>query len=181
MLTVTFRQARDTDVAVVVDLVESAYRGERSLAGWTSEAALLGGQRTDAAEVRDAIASPGSAVLLAEAGDGPVACCRVSSHDGAVGEFGMFAVQPGLQGRGVGRRLLEEAERRALHQLGAATMRMHVLRQRSELIAWYERLGYQRTGESAPFPYGDERFGVPKRDDLEFVVLEKHLAARPGA
>jgi hypothetical protein len=53
---------------------------------------------------------------------------------------------------------------------------MTVIHLRDTLIAWYERRGYRRTGETEPFPYGDERFGIPRRDDLYFVVLEKALA-----
>ena len=53
---------------------------------------------------------------------------------------------------------------------------MTVIAQRAELIAWYERRGYARTGEARPFPYGDPRFGEPRRDDLSFLVLEKPLA-----
>ena len=54
-----------------------------------------------------------------------------------------------------------------------AALRMTVIDVRDELIAWYERRGYRRTGIRKPFPYGDTRFGVPRRDDLRFEVLEK--------
>jgi ribosomal protein S18 acetylase RimI-like enzyme len=87
----------------------------------------------------------------------------------------MFAVRPGLQGGGIGRGVLAECERIARDEWGMPAMRMTVITQRGELIAWYERRGYRRTGESKPFPYGDERFGIPKRDDLRFEVLEKSL------
>ncbi|MGZ6807861.1 MAG: hypothetical protein ACXVGG_14740, partial [Mycobacteriaceae bacterium] len=72
--------------------------------------------------------------------------------------------------------LLAEAERMALRELACSTMEMTVITQRVELIAWYERRGYRRTGQTQPFPYGDERFGVPRRPDLAFEVLSKQLA-----
>jgi GNAT superfamily N-acetyltransferase len=87
----------------------------------------------------------------------------------------MFAVVPTRQGAGIGAQLLAEAERKAVAVWQALVMEMTVIAQRSELIEWYERKGYQRTGETRPFPHGDERFGVPRRDDLEFVVLAKSL------
>jgi GNAT superfamily N-acetyltransferase len=86
--------------------------------------------------------------------------------------FGMFAVRPGLQGGGVGSALLTEVETRA-RQLGLHRVEMTVLSLRSELIAFYERRGYRQVGETRPFPHTDERFGRPRRDDLEFVVLVK--------
>jgi hypothetical protein len=52
---------------------------------------------------------------------------------------------------------------------------MTVIQVRDTLIAWYERRGYSLTGETKPFPYGDDRFGRPLRNDLHFVVLEKTL------
>jgi ribosomal protein S18 acetylase RimI-like enzyme len=88
----------------------------------------------------------------------------------------MFSVRPGRQGRGLGREILAEAERLARDDWGARTMVLTVLAQRGELIAWYERRGYRRTGESKPFPYDDVRSGIPKRPDLSFVVLAKSLA-----
>jgi ribosomal protein S18 acetylase RimI-like enzyme len=169
-----FRTARAADVPALVDLVESAYRGEPSRAGWTTEADLLAGQRTDPRMVADAIADPEAVVLLAETDGRPVACCHVERRDG-YGYFGMFAVSPGRQGGGLGRALLAEAERFARDEWGAGELRMTVIVQRADLIAWYERRGYTRTGERSPFPYGDERFGVPLRPDLAFETLAKKL------
>ena len=172
---VGFRRAGPGDVAAVVDLVESAYRGEPSRSGWTTEADLLDGQRTDPDAVAAALGDPGGLVLLAEADGALVGCCQLRSAAGA-GHFGMFAVRPGLQGRSVGSALLAHAEGVARQEWDARTMRMEVIAQRAELIAWYLRRGYRATGETAPFPYGDERFGVPRRCDLYFSVLEKPLA-----
>jgi ribosomal protein S18 acetylase RimI-like enzyme len=167
---VHFRPARLEDVDAVVDLVDSAYRGERSRAGWTTEAGLIGGQRTDATEVSELICRPGSLVLLAEQDGAVVACCHLEQRPPGTAYFGMFAVRPDRQGSGVGKIVIAEA-RRAAASLGCARMKMTVIRQRPELIAWYRRLGFEPTGETEPFPYGDERYGLPKRDDLEFVVL----------
>jgi len=171
-----FRFADEHDVPAIVGLVESAYRGEASRAGWTSEAHLLDGQRTDAGAVREAVRAPGSAMLVAEARGELVGCCQLEQRPAAEAYFGMFSVQPGRQGRGWGGEILAEAERLARVDWGAKTMVMTVLAQRGELIAWYERRGYRRTGESRPFPYGDARSGIPKRPDLSFVVLSKPLA-----
>jgi ribosomal protein S18 acetylase RimI-like enzyme len=179
----TFRFADEGDVPAVVGLVESAYRGEASLAGWTSEAHLLDGQRTDAEAISALLGAPGSVLLLAEAGGELVGCCQLERRPGGEAYFGMFSVRPGRQGQGWGGSILAEAERVARDQWGAATMAMSVLAQRPDLIAWYERRGYRRTGQTRPFPYGNERFGIPKRPDLRFAVLAKALAdgqADPG-
>jgi ribosomal protein S18 acetylase RimI-like enzyme len=87
----------------------------------------------------------------------------------------MFAVDPGQQGGGLGRAVLEEAERIARDEWGAGELRMTVIVQREDLIGWYERRGFVRTGELTAFPYGDERFGRPLRDDLAFETLTKKL------
>ena len=172
-VTLAFRLAVERDVPAIVGLVEAAYRGE---AGWTTETHLLDGQRTDAGMVRAAIRAHGSAVLVAEAGGRLVGCCQLERRPAAEVYFGMFSVRPGRQGRGLGREILAEAERLARDDWGARTMVLTVLAQRDELIAWYERRGYRRTGESKPFPYDDARSGIPKRPDLSFVVLSKPLA-----
>ncbi|MDF8266040.1 GNAT family N-acetyltransferase [Luteipulveratus flavus] len=170
----TYRDATADDVPDVVALVESAYRGEASRAGWTTEADLLEGRRTDPDGVADVIARDRSRLLLAERDGVLVACCQLE-HRGDHAYFGMFAVRPTLQGGGVGRAVIAEAERRARTDWGAADLHMTVIRQREDLIRWYERRGYRRTGEMSPFPYGDERFGIPQRDDLEFELLVKPL------
>ncbi|WP_022928744.1 GNAT family N-acetyltransferase [Patulibacter americanus] len=172
--TVPVRVAGIADLGNIVRLVESAYRGEGSRAGWTTEADLLAGQRTDPDMVRALLVSAHDAILVAGDGTEVLGCCTVSVREGRVG-FGMFAVRPGTQGGGLGRLLLGEAERYARERWAATQLEMTVIAQRAELIAWYERRGYVRTGETREFPYGDERFGRPLRDDLYLVVLEKQL------
>jgi ribosomal protein S18 acetylase RimI-like enzyme len=169
-----FRTARPAEVPALVDLVESAYRGRRARAGWTHEADLLSGQRTDAKMVGAAMRDPAGVVLVAETAGQLAACCQVQRRDGYV-YFGMFAVAPDRQGGGLGRAVLAEAERFARDEWGAGELRMTVIVQREDLIAWYLRRGYARTGELSPFPYGDERFGVPLRPDLAFETLTKKL------
>ncbi|GAA1367761.1 GNAT family N-acetyltransferase [Catellatospora chokoriensis] len=171
----TVRAAGPRDVPAIVALVESAYRGDSSRAGWTTEADILQGQRTDAEAVAAQVADPDSVVLLAERGGELQACCHLERHDGHA-YFGMFAVRPLLQGGGLGKAVIAEAERYAADEWGVPEMHMTVISVRAELIAWYERRGYARTGQTSPFPYGDERFGLPQRDDLEFELLVKKLA-----
>jgi GNAT superfamily N-acetyltransferase len=173
-VTPAFRPAEPSDVGVVVALVESAYRGETSRDGWTTEADLLAGQRTDTGEVAALIGRPGSLLLLAEVDGRLAGCCHLERRADGASHFGMFAVDPKSQGRGIGTAVLGEAKRLA-SRWGCTRMRMTVVRQREDLIAWYGRRGFEPTGETEPFPYGDERFGVPLRDDLEFVVLESSL------
>ncbi len=170
-----FRNATPLDVDAIVALVESAYRGDTSREGWTTEADLLDGRRTGADDVSDSITRPRSVILLAEQNRTLLACALVAEENGA-GYFGMFSVQPHLQGAGIGKRVLLEAERLVRDHWGLPTMRMTVIDIRDELIDFYQRRGYRRTGIIKPFPYGDARFGLPRRDDLRFEVLEKVLS-----
>ncbi|MFE3995127.1 GNAT family N-acetyltransferase [Streptomyces goshikiensis] len=169
-----FRSAVEADVPELVKLVESAYRGEASRGGWTTEADYLDGQRTDENGVRKVISAPDGVLLVVERAGELVACCQLE-HRGDHAYFGMFAVRPGLQGAGLGKEILAEAERRARETWSATEMRMTVVNVREELIAYYVRRGYRRTGELSPFPYGDARFGIPLRDDLAFELLVKPL------
>jgi ribosomal protein S18 acetylase RimI-like enzyme len=174
---VRFRTATAAEAEEVVDLIESAYRGESSRGGWTTEADLLDGQRTDIEAVREALASDQVRLLLAVSGAGEIlGCCQLERRGPDTAYFGSFAVRPGLQSKGLGRQLLAEAERRARLDWGAETMEMAVIAQRVELIGWYERRGYSLTGETRPFPYADERAGLPRRPDLHFVVMTKALS-----
>jgi ribosomal protein S18 acetylase RimI-like enzyme len=170
-----FRDATDADVDALVELIESAYRGDTSRAGWTTEADLLAGQRIDAEGVRAVIKAPNSRLLTFEREGAVAACCQLE-HRGDHAYFGMFAVSPALQGEGLGKTVIAEAERAARDDWGSTEMHMTVIVQREELIAWYERRGYRRTGRMYPFPYGDERFGIPQRDDLRFELLVKPLS-----
>ncbi|MFE3634019.1 GNAT family N-acetyltransferase [Streptomyces cellostaticus] len=170
----TFRDAGDADVDALVTLIESAYRGDASRAGWTTEADILQGQRTDPEGVLEVIKAPDSRLLTVERGGRMVACCQLE-HRGDAAYFGMFAVSPTLQGAGLGKAVIAEAERQARATWGVTEMHMTVISVREDLIAWYERRGYRRTGRTTPFPYGDERFGIPQRDDLRFELLVKPL------
>jgi ribosomal protein S18 acetylase RimI-like enzyme len=170
----TFRDATGSDVPALVALVESAYRGDASRAGWTTEADLLEGQRTDPEGVAAVVRSEESRMLLVEEDGALIACCQLE-HRGTHAYFGMFAVRPDLQGAGLGKVIIAEAERTVRAEWGADEMHMTVISAREDLIAWYERRGYRRTGRMSPFPYGDERFGIPQRDDLQFELLVKEL------
>ncbi|MEW2522605.1 GNAT family N-acetyltransferase [Actinacidiphila alni] len=170
----SFRAATPDDVPVLVGLIESAYRGAASREGWTTEADILEGQRTDAEGVLAVIEGADSRLTVVESGGETVACCQLE-HRGDHAYFGMFAVRPALQGAGLGRLVLAEAERFARDEWDVAELHMTVISVREDLIAWYVRRGYQRTGQTSPFPYGEERFGLPTRDDLEFELLTKKL------
>jgi len=185
-----FRYATEHDIPALVELVTSAYRGESSKRGWTTEADLLDGQRIDPDMLRADLAMPQSAILLAEDDDRLLACAHIvvetgdtsevagheaANGDGSAAYFGMFSVAPDAQSGGVGKVVLAEAERIAHEVYGCARMRMTVIDCREELIAYYVRRGYARTGIKKPFPYGDPRYGLPKRDDLRFEILEKNL------
>lgn len=174
-MSIDYRAATEEDIPGIVSLVESAYRGDSSRQGWTTEADLLDGQRTDAVSVAALIHMPDSQILLAFMGGQLCGCAHIEGHNG-VGYFGMFAVSPKAQGAGIGAALLAEAERIAFVDYGCITLTMTVISIRKELIDFYQRRGYLPTGATKPFPYGDERFGLPKRADLEFLVLAKNLA-----
>ncbi len=178
MSTLTFRAATPADIPALIHLVTSAYRGDASRAGWTTEADMLDGARIDAHGLQADIERPRSTVLLAERNGALVACAHVAD-EGGKGYFGMFSVDPAQQGGGIGKQVMDAAEAHAAREWGVPVMQMTVIDIRDELIAFYERRGYARTGIKKPFPYGDERFGIPKRDDLRFEVLEKPLVAQP--
>lgn len=171
----TYRIAEQADVPALVELVNSCYRGDISRSGWTTEADLIGGVRIDEQGMSALLENAATAILIAELDGALVACCELQrSVNGTY--FGMFSVQPAIQGGGLGRRVLAEAERTAAQLWGSRLMRMKVIKQRTELIAWYERRGYTSTGKTEPFPYGDPALGEPKRPDLAFVELTRELS-----
>ncbi len=170
----SFRFAKTTDIEVIVALVQSAYRGEASRAGWTTEVEFLDGQRTDPVEVGELLTRSDSRMLLAEKDGRLLACCHLEKQ-GTRCYFGMFAVVPGMQGAGLGRHTLDTAEHFARVEWGCHSMEMQVIDLRVKLIAWYERCGYRRSGIYQPFPYDNARFGLPKQPNLRFEMLCKTL------
>jgi ribosomal protein S18 acetylase RimI-like enzyme len=172
---VPIRPARPADAGALVELIRSAYRGDTSRAGWTSEADLVEGERISAGQVRAMIERSGSLMLIAETEAGIVACCQLENLGAGLTYFGTFAVSPQQQGAGLGRQLMAEAELQAVATFAARRLEMTVLAQQDKLISYYERRGFRRTGETRPFP-ADPRYARPLRDDLYFVVLVKDLA-----
>ena len=146
-----FRDATEADLEALLALVTSAYRGDASRVGWTTEADLLDGERIDRDVLLADMRQPRSRVLLAERGDELLACAHVAELGGG-GYFGMFAVRPERQGGGLGKSVLAEAERVVREEWNLPVIRMTVIDVRDELIAWYQRRGYRRTGISKPFP-----------------------------
>jgi ribosomal protein S18 acetylase RimI-like enzyme len=170
------RPAVAADADQLVELIRSAYRGTASRDGWTSEADLVAGDRIDTEAVLRIIDGAQSLLLVLAEGDEIIACCQLEDRGGKLAYFGTFAVQPNAQGGGLGRRLITDAERQASARYGSSAIEMTVLAQQDKLIAWYERLGYQRTGETRPFP-ADPVHARPLREGLHFVVLQKALAS----
>ncbi len=178
MTTITFRAATADDIPALIALINLAYRGTEGTVGWTTEADLLDGVRIDTERLQADFELPCSTFLLAERDGQLLACSNVAASHGT-GTFGTFAVDPAQQGGGIGTMMMEKAEAYAANEWGVATMQMTVIDVRYDLIAYYERRGYARTGIKKPFPYGNERVGIPKREDLQFEVLEKALATKP--
>jgi len=168
------RPATSQDLDALSRLVNSAYRGESSKKGWTTEEHLLGGQRTDPKSLAETIANPGSVILLLFQEDQMIGCVNLQKREGST-YLGMLTIDPTLQAGGIGRQLLQLGEQWARKNWLSTKMEMTVISVRKELIAWYERRGYQLTSRREPFPYGDERFGQPKVAGLEFIILEKNL------
>jgi ribosomal protein S18 acetylase RimI-like enzyme len=170
-----FRPAREADAPALLPLIRRAYRGEASRAGWTTEADLLADGRIEMPELLNKISGPQSLVIAVESGGALVACCELAHRGEGLTYFGLFAVEPTLQARGLGRLVLAEAERVARERWHSVVMEMTVIGQRSELLSWYERRGYLLTGERRPFPYDELGPGGPLRYDLYFAVLRKPL------
>jgi GNAT superfamily N-acetyltransferase len=174
-MTHRFRHAGPADIPALHSLIERAYRGDAARTGWTHEADLLGGQRTDAAALGEILGDPGQRLLVAEDDRGLVGCVTVQGKGPDAAYLGMLTVHPDRQATGLGRALIAAAEALARETFGATRIEMTVIRQRGELIAYYARRGYAPTGERRPFPHGDPRFGLPKTDALEFIVLARDI------
>lgn len=177
-----FVPVEDDDIPAVVALMNRAYRGSGASAGWSTEVGYLAGDRTTEALLRaDLQAAPAASLLKwVDAQNGPVrGCVWLEDLGDNVWDLGSLAIDPEQQNGGRGRTLLSAAEQ-WVRERGAKRVRMTVVNVRDTLIAWYLRRGYHRTGATNRFPYDDNRFGIPLRDDFSFVVLEKDLTTAVG-
>ncbi len=156
----------------LVQLVNSAYRGESAKQGWTTEADLLDGIRIDEPALADLIEDPATTLLKYNNAHGALTGCVYLRQQGTDMYLGMLTVSPREQANGIGKKLLQAAEAHARQQNCSAIV-MTVISVRHELISWYQRQGYQSTGETKPFPQ-DPRFGIPKQP-LSFIVMKKGL------
>jgi len=165
-------QATIEDISALEKLLNSAYRGEDSKKGWTSEADLLQGElRTDGETLRRLMQTPG-AVFLKYVNQQSIEGCVFLQKLESKLYLGMLSVSPLIQAKGIGKQLMFEAEEYARSQ-NCSVIFMKVISIREELVAWYERKGYHKTGKTEPFPR-DDRFGVPTQT-LEFIIMEKEI------
>ena len=158
------------DVAAIHQMVNSAYRGDTSKKGWTTEADLLDGIRIDEAMLKEYLNDSQSVILTCYNREQQLSGCVYLKLEGDEMYLGMLTVSPDAQGKGIGKLLLKESEKLAAEK-GCQSIKMTVITSRTELIDWYKRHGYVETGEKQPFPT-NERFGVPKMP-LKFLVMKK--------
>jgi len=164
------------DTSDITQLVNSAYRGEGSKRGWTTEADILGGQRTDLQSIGGFVTQNNSVILVVRnEAKKLVACVCLEKKEPDLAYLGMLTVNPSLQKSGLGKFLLKAAEEYVEKSWKIHQLEMTVISVRHELIEWYQRRGYILSSERRPFPMKDPRFGIPKSDFLEFVVLSKRV------
>ena len=172
-----FSVANPEQIDSLCQLVNFSYRGEFSRLGWTTEADLLKGQRTDPPMLRDLMTPPDQVILMGSDPDYDhrlVGCVHLKKINPNTCQLGMLTVKPDSQNKGLGRQLLEEAEAWA-RSWSCKEMTLLIIQTRREMIDWYMRRGYKLNGGKKDFPYGDIRFGVPTRDDLYFLEMTKSL------
>jgi ribosomal protein S18 acetylase RimI-like enzyme len=163
------RTATRADLARLHPLIERAYRGEAAKAGWTHEADLIPeGERTDLETLTAIVADPASRLLMALDGETPIGCVHVADCGNGIAYLGLLCVDPALQAAGIGKHLVDTAEKTARDAFAARQMEMTVIEQRTELIAFYERRGYLASGERRDFP-------IPMTPPLFMTVLIKQL------
>ena len=160
------------DIPLLVTLLNSAYRGEASKKGWTTEADLISGSiRTDEAQLRKLMGKPGAVFLKSvNEKDEIEGSVYLDKRDGKI-YLGMLSVNPVLQAKGTGTKIMAAAEEHARNE-NCTVIFMRVISLRHELIAWYEKQGYYRTGETEPFE--NSPFGTATKP-FEFLIMEKRL------
>jgi GNAT superfamily N-acetyltransferase len=173
-MNLVFSFANLTDAKAISDLVNSAYRGDSSYAGWTTEADILDGQRTSPKEIEEKIERPDTLILTAYQDQDLIGTCELNiNKESSELFFGMFSIRPSMQNKGIGKQFITQVEKLAA-EWNLRKIKMSVITVRTELIEYYKRRGYQVTGEIIPFPT-EERFGIPKVENLEMVYLTKEI------
>jgi ribosomal protein S18 acetylase RimI-like enzyme len=166
------KKATLKDIPDLIKLINGAYRGDRSKQGWTTEADLLDGVRTDSENLAEMINKNDALILQSFNENNILQACVYLEKKQHIMYLGMLTVSPLEQSKGIGKQLLCEAEKYAEQQM-CNIVEMTVISLRKELIAWYEKRGYNNTGETKPFP-NDIKFGVPKQP-LEFIITQKEI------
>ena len=161
------------DVSSLNKLINSAYRGESSKKGWTTEANILEGGRTTEKELTEIIQDKKNTILRFTENNEIIGCVLLIEKKDQL-YLGMLTVSPTLQNSGIGKKLMQQAEIFA-SELGLFKIVMTVITVREELIAWYKRHGYVDTGAREPFPVSDV-FSQTSKEPLEFMVLEKRIS-----
>ena len=166
------RIASESDAAEIALLVNRAYRPAPHERCWTHEADLISGPRTSTAQVLSLFRSE-SCILVLSAGSKIVACVHLLNEKSRV-YIGMLAADPTLQAQGLGKQMLQHAERHAMAHFNASVFKMSVLSSRPELLAFYQRRGYVCTGEIEDYPIA-AGVGQPIIEGLQVVALSKYL------
>lgn len=170
---INFQIATQEDIPSLVKLVNSAYRGEYSTQGWTTEASILDGQRTDAPMLQEIIEKENNQILMLFKDNKLTGCVHLILENDSI-YFGMLTIDPLIQSKGLGKILLNEIEKRTISS-GRTRIRISVIHTRSELISYYERRGFKATGKWEPFPEDDPRYGLPLVKGLRLLEFEKDL------
>ena len=161
------------DIPQLVALINSAYRGEESKKGWTTEADIIQGSlRIDQPALTDLINVQGARFLKFVNEQNRIDGCVYLHKNGEDMYLGMLSVSPTLQANGIGKLLMNEAEIHA-KKMDCVRIFMRVISSRDELIQWYERQGYYKTEKREQFPT-DTRFGTPLQP-VEFLIMEKRI------
>lgn len=172
-----YRLATLNETPAITDLINRSYRGDSSRAGWTTEADLLYGKRIDEAGIMALFKDPDSQIFIAQNEEKTIIGTLHAHHQSETIHFSLFAIEPTQQSNGIGKQLLVFAETESHRIWGSDTAIMEVISLRNELINYYERRGYKRTGEINPFPLST--LWTPYTDELELIVLEKKLFPLP--
>lgn len=165
--------ATANDIPSIKNLLNSAYRGESSRQGWTTEAHLIAGEvRTDEKALHDVLEKDESVILKYTSLANEIWGCVNLQKQGDKLYLGMFSVQPQSQGAGIGKQLLQAADEYAIY-MHCTCIYFTVISARTELINWYKRHGFIDTGKRTPFV--EDGLTGKHLQPLEFMVMEKYL------